>query len=523
MFGCLNNSCNIFLFLCFNIFFIFRVECSNGGLNNRFIEMPCAREVKENYYKIGNNNRGNLVLKGGNEGCQDCRRYCVLNYVLGASAFSLFVSGIAFLSIYFTKPKTKDEIIITNKDVDLFECDNTSLTNCGSNSVLSNLNSILSSSGLDYCFGNRNSTDYLYNFEINNDNNCILKSSSIYVPVSLIDKEDNIQNDNEFYNTENLFSNSNISYLKILNSPIYNKLNVVYNLFDKLTMLKYIDITGFDINNVQFIYRMFSNLNNTVVVGLNGLDIKNVIYIEKLFYNSKIINSNMSMIRFSNLVNVESLFYNSSLDNVDLSGFDFPKCIYISRLFELSKMDNVLISGSKFTITETFTEVFLNSKINNFYFVDIDLNNTRTINGLFKNTRLKNIKLENIKLGSLKYASSLFENAEIDNLELNIGAPELEDISSIFEGTKIKNINITINSNKINNLNRAFMNTTAETVDIYGIKTLNNASTIDLITESNNLKKFSFDSDNDVIENELIDNNFSCEPINNNRMFCFKN
>ena len=67
------------------------------------------------------------------------------------------------------------------------------------------------------------------------------------------------------------------------------------------------------------------------------------------------------------------------------------------------------------------------------------------------------------------------------------------------------------------------MNTTAETVDIYGIKTLNDASTIDLITESNNLKKFSFDSDNDVIENELIDNNFSCEPINNNRMFCFKN
>ena len=123
----------------------------------------------------------------------------------------------------------------------------------------------------------------------------------------------------------------------------------------------------------------------------------------------------------------------------------------------------------------------------------------------------------------MKYASSLFKNAEIDNLELNIGAPELEDISSIFEGSNISNINITINSNEVNNLNRAFMNTTAETVDIYGIKTLNNASTIDLITESNNLKNVSFDIDNVAILNELLNNNFTCEPINNNRTFCFKN
>ena len=320
--------------------------------------MPCTREIKENYdYKIENNNfpgDGKLGLNGGNDGCPNCRKTCVVNYVLGGIAFSLFGSGVVFLSLYLTNPRTNDKIVTNYKDVDRFECDNTSLKNCGSKSVLFNFDSILSSSGLDHCLGNRNSTDYLYNFEINDDTNCTLKSSSIYVPVSIIEKEYNIQNDNEFYNTENLFSNSNISYLKILNSPVYNKLNVVCNLFDKLTMLKYIDITGFDINNVQFIYRMFSNLNNTVVVGLNGLDIKNVIYIEKLFYNSKIINSNMSKMRFSNLKNVESLFYNSSLDNVDLSGFDFPKCIYISRLFELSKMDNVLISGSKFTITERY-------------------------------------------------------------------------------------------------------------------------------------------------------------------------
>ena len=532
MFRYLNSFFIRSVFIYFNIFFLFHIEC----MQNKLIEMQNKNEIKVNNeykiknenYKLVNNNLGNkLKLKGGDiDCCIEEEKLFILNYVFAGISFSLLTPGIVFLSLYFSKQKTNDDNINNDKYINLFECNNSSFAKCKYKSIISKLNNTLFNSGVDYCLGSRHSNDYLYNYEINNDENCILGSSSIYIPVSIINKEDNnsTNNDNDdIYNTENIFSNTNISHLKILDSPKYNKLNEVYNLFNNLENLKYIDITGLDINNVQFIYRMFNNLNNTVVVGFNKLNFENVIHIEELFYNSKIINSNISMIEFNKLKNIENLFYNSSFENVEFNNLYFPIATYFYSIFKYSELKEVKMNNLNLNLTEEIHELFKSSNFDDFSLVNIDLNNTILIDGLFINSYLNNVKIYNITLGSLKYAKNLFKNSFINNLDFIIDAEKLNDISSIFEGSNISNINITINSKKINKLANSFMNTTAETINIYGLSTTEDAVVENLILGSDKLKNISFDSNNSAIENELLNNNFTCESTDYNRTLCIKN
>lgn len=170
--------------------------------------------------------------------------------------------------------------------------------------------------------------------EIPAHKNMILKDFSSIEPY--IDKNKGIAN------TCDGLTRFDIHYNDI-NVPITKFTFETYIYIDKwimtyATLLKHLDVSGWDTSNMTSMYRMFCSMQNLTELDVSGFDTSSVTTLQQMFNNCNLTTLDVSGFDTSNVTNMYGMFLNdSSLTALDVSGWDVSKVTDFEHMFHNCK------------------------------------------------------------------------------------------------------------------------------------------------------------------------------------------
>ena len=104
-------------------------------------------------------------------------------------------------------------------------------------------------------------------------------------------------------------------------------------IFDN-TFFKYIDISGWDVSNIESMRNMFENCKELESIGdISNWDVSNVTDMSQMFFSCKYFNQDISKWDVSNVTDMSHMFYCCWSFNQDLSSWDVSSVTRMSRMF----------------------------------------------------------------------------------------------------------------------------------------------------------------------------------------------
>ena len=262
-------------------------------------------------------------------------------------------------------------------------------------------------------------------------------------------------------------------------------------LFQNLTALEEIDLSGFDTSNVTFMGAMFSNCKNLKRLDLSNFDTSNVTVMGGMFQRCE----NLEEIDLSNFdtsnVNDMSFMFNycSKLQEIDLSNFDtsnvttmramFQRCLLLEQL-DLSSLDTSNVSDMKYMfnnckmLNSVDLSSFNTSNVNDMQYMfcncesltNLDITNFDTsrvtnFDSIFRNCKgLIEIDLSNFSTESATLIRGMFYDCSgLIELDLtNFDTSKVEDMSWLFRGcTNLERVDLSsFNTTSTTDINHMF-------------------------------------------------------------------
>lgn len=227
--------------------------------------------------------------------------------------------------------------------------------------------------------------------EIPAHKNMILKDFSSIEPY--IDKNKGIAN------TCDGLTRFDIHYNDI-NVPITKFTFETYIYIDKWiitypTLLKHLDVSGWDTSNMTSMYRMFCDMQNLTELDVSGFDTSSVTTLQQMFNNCNLTTLDVSGFDTSNVTSMYGMFLNdSSLTALDVSGWDVSKVTDFEHMFHNCKKVAALdVSNWNSKSAQRMDAVFYNCCIVTTLDVSkFDLSNLKRMDDIFGScTQLTNI------------------------------------------------------------------------------------------------------------------------------------
>ena len=237
-------------------------------------------------------------------------------------------------------------------------------------------------------------------------------------------------------------------------------------MFDRMSKLQTIDLSGFDTSEAEDMSRMFAaspELKTLDFSGFNTSKVKNMTY---MFYDAGQIetldlsafdtssvttmyglfngmralkNLNISSFNTQNVTEMQEMFqYNSSLTSLDLSHFDTRKVINMGRMFSrtssIQQLDlshfntgNVTAMNDMFSLMTSLTQINFGA--------NFDTSNVTDMTGMFyQSTSLVNLDLSHFNTRKVTSMISMFSQMSgLTILDIsNFETPSLENAGSMF-------------------------------------------------------------------------------------------
>ena len=109
--------------------------------------------------------------------------------------------------------------------------------------------------------------------------------------------------------------------------------NIGKGIFDN-TKFKYIDISGWDVSNIESMRNMFYGCEKLKSVGdISKWDVSNVTNMSQMFFGCESFNQDISKWDVSNVTDMSHMFYCCWSFNQDLSSWDVSSVTRMSRMF----------------------------------------------------------------------------------------------------------------------------------------------------------------------------------------------
>ncbi|MDO1605890.1 BspA family leucine-rich repeat surface protein [Lactobacillus sp. YT155] len=222
----------------------------------------------------------------------------------------------------------------------------------------------------------------------------------------------------------------------------------MYGMFQNMTSLKTLDLSGFDTSNVTSMANMFSEDRALTSVDVSNFDTSNVTNMANMFLNNPSLTSvDVSGFDTSNVTAFQAMFaYDNSLTSIDVSNFDTSKATSMGSMFlgndslksvDVSNFDtsNVTDFSAMFAYDASLKSIdvssFDTSKATNmntmFYYMKkletldlsgFDTKNVTSINGMLQNNNV----LRQLKLGKkFKFRDTTASLPEIVRNSVNTG------------------------------------------------------------------------------------------------------
>ena len=258
----------------------------------------------------------------------------------------------------------------------------------------------------------------------------------------------------------------------------FKTINFVLNfsqMFKDSYIVKKIDFSGFDYNEINDLNSMFENCINVEEIKFGNFRANNAFNMSKMFYNCSLLSKvDFNNFETSNVIDMSYMFSNCrSLSIIDLKSFNTSKVTNMKNMFEYCIILDKIEQNFLTLLVTNMEYMFSNCKtLKSLNIINFDFSSVTTMNSLFK---------ENSKLESVYFPKE-------------IHTPSLTNIGSMFKGcNSLKSIDLS-------------------NFDTYKVRFMNN-----LFHDCKSLISFnisSFDTSNVIKMESMFENCYSLSEIN---------
>ena len=244
----------------------------------------------------------------------------------------------------------------------------------------------------------------------------------------------------EAENMARMFSNS--PELKSLDFSGFNTGKVkdfTYTFYDAKS-IESLDLSMFDTSSATTMYGMFNGMTALKNLNISSFNTQNVTEMQEMFqYNSSLTSLDLSHFDTRKVKNMRSMFNGmSNVTSLDLSSFNTQNVTDMGRMFavnpSIQRLDLSSFNTSKVTtMNDMFNLMISLTQIN--FGANFDTSNVTDMTGMFyQSTSLVNLDLSHFNTRKVKSMNSMFSQMsgliilDISNFE----TPSLEDAGSMF-------------------------------------------------------------------------------------------
>ena len=252
-------------------------------------------------------------------------------------------------------------------------------------------------------------------------------------------------------------------------------------MFDRMSKLQTIDLSGFDTSEAEDMSRMFAaspELKSLDLSGFNTSKVKNMTY---MFYDAgKIETLDLSAFDTSNVTTMYGLFNGMrALKNLNISSFNTQNVTEMQEMFQhnssLTSLDLSHFDTRKVT---SMKSMFYNlSNVTSLDLSSFDTRNVKQMNDMFQGvSKVSILRLNNFNTEKVENMSGMFAYMyELENLDVSsFDTRKVTNMYGMFSGVKkLRSLNVTnFNTSAVTNMGYMFTNMAAlENLDINNFNT----------------------------------------------------
>ena len=241
-------------------------------------------------------------------------------------------------------------------------------------------------------------------------------------------------------------------------------------MFDRMSKLQTIDLSGFDMSESEDMSRMFAaspELKSLDLSGFNTSKVKNMTY---MFYNAgKIETLDLSAFDTSSVTTMYGLFNGMrALKNLNISSFNTQNVTEMQEMFQynssLTSLDLLHFDTRKVT---NMKSMFYNlSNVTSLDLSSFDTRNVKQMNDMFQGvSKVPTLRLNNFNTEKVENMSGMFAYmSELEDLDVSsFNTRKVTNMYGMFSGVKkLRSINVSnFNTSAVTNMGYMFTNMAA--------------------------------------------------------------
>ncbi|EOW1892844.1 BspA family leucine-rich repeat surface protein, partial [Enterococcus hirae] len=190
---------------------------------------------------------------------------------------------------------------------------------------------------------------------------------------------------------------TNVTEIEGLSQLDTSNVRKMASMFDGMSSVTSLDVSGFDTSNVTTMGNMFYNMKSLTSLDLSSFDTSNVTTMSNMFYGmSNITSLDVSGFDTSNVTAMGSMFNGmGSVTSLDVSGFDTSNVTAMGSMFNgMGSVTSLDVSGFDTSKVTDMTSMFKGmSSVTSLDVSGFDTSNVTTMQDMFKDTPLAKLTL----------------------------------------------------------------------------------------------------------------------------------
>ena len=225
--------------------------------------------------------------------------------------------------------------------------------------------------------------------------------------------------------------------------------NMTYMFYDA-GKIETLDLSAFDTSNVTTMYGLFNEMRALKNLNISSFNTQNVTEMQEMFqYNSSLTSLDLSHFDTRKVTNMKSMFYNlSNVTSLDLSSFDTRNVKQMNDMFQgVSKVSTLRLNNFNTEKVENMSGMFAYmSELENLDVSSFDTGRVTNMYGMFSGVkRLRSINVSNFNTSAVTNMGYMFTNmAALENLDINnFNTSAVTNMNNMFSGmTSLRSLNL---------------------------------------------------------------------------------
>ena len=225
--------------------------------------------------------------------------------------------------------------------------------------------------------------------------------------------------------------------------------NMTYMFYDA-GKIETLDLSAFDTSNVTTMYGLFNGMRALKNLNISSFNTQNVTEMQEMFqYNSSLTSLDLLHFDTRKVTNMKSMFYNlSNVTSLDLSSFDTRNVKQMNDMFQgVSKVSTLRLNNFNTEKVENMSGMFAYmSELENLDVSSFDTGRVTNMYGMFSGTKkLRSLNVTNFNTNAVTNMGYMFTNmAALENLNINnFNTSAVTNMNNMFSGmTNLRSLNL---------------------------------------------------------------------------------